>query len=87
MIRWGFEGLCLNEFDGLEFETKGPYRGAVAKDGKEALARLGLGGRSLGVVFKAQALISVACWSLSYLGLKLTRQKFQSMNDPSLENV
>ena len=84
MIRWGFEGLCLNEFEGLEFETKGPYRGAVAKDGREALARLGLGARSVGVVFRAQALISLACWGLSYLGLRLTRQKFEAMNIPRM---
>lgn len=87
LIRWGFEGLCLNEFEGLEFEIKGPYRGAVVKNGKEALARLGLGERRIGVVFRAQALISVACWSLSYLGLKLTRQKFELMNNPRLQKA
>jgi len=85
LIRWGFEGLCLNEFEGLEFETKGPYRGAVVKDGGEALARLGLGARSIRVVFRSQALISLACWGLSYLGLRLTRQKFEIMRTPYLE--
>merc|ERR1712021_293045 len=61
LIRWGFEGLCLNEFEGLEFETKGPRRGGVVKDGNEALARLGLGGRKIGVVYRAQALITFSC--------------------------
>ena len=32
LIRWGFEGLCLNEFEGLEFDTKGPHRGPVARE-------------------------------------------------------
>jgi len=86
LIRWGFEGLCLNEFEGLEFETKGPYRGAVVKDGAEALARLGLGARKIGVVVRAQALITFSCWSLSYLGLKLTRQKFEVMNAPMMQH-
>lgn len=82
LIRWGFEGFCLNEFDGLAFDTSGPRRGPVAKNGAEALARFGLGGNSLGAVVKAQAIIVSACWLLSYLGLTLTRQKFQKMEMP-----
>jgi hypothetical protein len=86
LIRWGFEGLCLNEFEGLEFETKGPRRGPVARNGEEALARFGLGTRSLGVVVKAQVLITSACWFLSYIGLNLTRQKYQVMESPKQSN-
>lgn len=78
--------MCLNEFEGLEFDTKGPRRGAVVKDGSEALARLGLGTRKIGTVFKAQALILFSSWSLSYLGLNLTRQKFEVMNEPMMKH-
>jgi hypothetical protein len=79
LIRWGFEGLCLNEFEGLEFDTKGPRRGPVARNGEEALSRFGLEGKNLADVVKAQAIITSACWFLSFLGLTLTRQKFQVM--------
>jgi ABC-type multidrug transport system ATPase subunit/ABC-type multidrug transport system permease subunit len=82
LIRWGFEGFCLNEFTGLEFETKGPRRGPVARNGAEALDRFGLGNNSLGMIVKAQSLIVAGCWFLSYLGLTLTRQKFQTMEQP-----
>lgn len=79
LIRWGFEGLCVNEFDGLEFDTGGPRRGPVAKTGADALARFGLGARSLRDVVRAQLSIAAGCWLLSYLGLTLTRQRFMAM--------
>lgn len=83
LIRWGYEGLCINEFEGLEFSTGGPRRGPVAKTGAEALSRYGLGDNSLADVFKAHTIVTVSCWILSYLGLTLTRQKFAAMKDPS----
>lgn len=85
LIRWGFEGLCLNEFEGLEFDTKGRQRGPVARNGEEALARFGLADKKLGNVVKAQIMITSACWFLSYVGLTLTKQKFQFMEDPKEE--
>lgn len=81
LIRWGFEGLALNEFQGLEFEAKGPRRGPVAKTGDEALDRFGLMGKTLGDVVKAQTSIIAVCWLMSYLGLSLTRQKFLVMRE------
>lgn len=83
LIRWGFEAFCLNEFEALTFETSGPQRGPVARNGDEALARFGLGNNTLGEVVKAQVLIVSACWVLSYLGLSLTRQRFQKMGSPN----
>lgn len=83
LIRWGFEGLCLNEFEGLEFDTKGPHRGPVARNGQEALARFGLADKKLGDVVKAQVIITSVSWILSYIGLTLTAQKFQFMKEPS----
>mmetsp|Transcript_28601 Transcript_28601/g.42821 ORF Transcript_28601/g.42821 Transcript_28601/m.42821 type:complete len:712 (+) Transcript_28601:100-2235(+) len=82
LIRWGFEGMALNEFEGLEFDTKGPRRGPVAKNGMEALARFGLDGRTVEQVIKAQSLLIGGSWFLSYLGLSLTRQRFEVMESP-----
>ena len=86
LIRWGFEGLCLNEFEGLEFETKGPRRGPVAKNGVEALSRFGLGDNTVADVLKTQLLLISGSWFLSYLGLTLSRQKFQYMEEPKQDN-
>lgn len=82
LVRWGFTGLALNEFDGLEFSSSGPFRGPVAKTGEEALARYGLDGGSLEDVVGAQAKIIVGCWVMSFIGLALTRQKFAVMKNP-----
>lgn len=82
LIRWGFTGLALNEFDGLEFRSGGPFRGPVAKTGEEALARFGMDGKSLDDVVRAQMTIVAGCWVLSFLGLSLTRQKFEVMMTP-----
>eukprot|EP00529_Nitzschia_sp_RCC80_P009928 CAMPEP_0113481860 /NCGR_PEP_ID=MMETSP0014_2-20120614/22624_1 /TAXON_ID=2857 /ORGANISM="Nitzschia sp." /LENGTH=777 /DNA_ID=CAMNT_0000375365 /DNA_START=288 /DNA_END=2621 /DNA_ORIENTATION=- /assembly_acc=CAM_ASM_000159 len=82
LIRWGFEGLCLNEFEGLEFETKGPRRGPVARNGVEALSRFGLGDNTVADVLKTQLMLISGSWFLSYLGLTLSRQKFQCMEEP-----
>ena len=79
LIKWGFEGMSLNEFEGLTFDTSGPRRGPVAKNGDDALARFSLGNNSLTTVVKAQALIVSISWLMSYFGLSLTRQKFQKM--------
>jgi ABC-type multidrug transport system ATPase subunit len=87
LIRWGFEGLALNEFDGLEFEKpKGPPRGPVARTGEEALDRFGLAGKSLGTVVKAQTAMIIASWALSYVGLALTKQRYQKMEEPDADD-
>lgn len=74
--------ICLNEFEGQEFAATGPQRGPVAKTGMDALSRFGLGGKTIGDVFRAQAMITVSCWALSFLGLSLNRQKFLVMKSP-----
>ena len=82
LIRWGFEGLAVNEFNGLEFDTSGPRRGPVVATGNEALDRFGMANRSLGEVVSAQRNILAACWFLSYVGLSLTSQKYETMVSP-----
>jgi hypothetical protein len=60
LIRWGYEGLCINEFDGLHFDAMGGRGGPIAKTGADALARFGLGTNSLNDVLKAQLQIAVS---------------------------
>lgn len=79
LIRWGFQGLAVNEFDGLEFDTSGPKRGPMAKTGQDALARFGMDGKTVSQVVTAHTSIIAVCWLMSYLGLSFTRQKFLIM--------
>jgi len=88
LIKWGFEGLAVNEFTGLTFEEpkfgqmrRGP---PVATTGREALERFGLGTRTVGDAVRAQVNIICACWLLSWLGLTLTSQKYQVMLTPMI---
>mmetsp|Transcript_19787 Transcript_19787/g.32819 ORF Transcript_19787/g.32819 Transcript_19787/m.32819 type:complete len:673 (+) Transcript_19787:128-2146(+) len=82
LIRWGFEGLAINEFQGLKFDTSGPRRGPMTHTGEEALDRYGMLGNSVGQVAKVQALMIGTCWFLSFLGLSLTSQKYLVMDQP-----
>ena len=81
VVRWGFEGLSVNEFTGLTFSTK-DRRGPVIKTGYEALDRFGFADRTILEVVAAERNIISACWFLSYLGLTLTKQKFAPMITP-----
>lgn len=79
LVRWGFEGLCINEFDGLNFDTSGPRRGPPVKTGADALARFGILDLDISRIIMNQARVIGVSWLLSMLGLSLTRVKFQSM--------
>lgn len=79
LIRWGFQGLAVNEFNGLTFDTSGPRKGPVAKTGTEALDRFGMAETSLRDIILSQRNILAGCWLLSYLGLTLTSQKYERM--------
>jgi ABC-type multidrug transport system ATPase subunit/ABC-type multidrug transport system permease subunit len=80
IVRWGFEGLAINEFEGLEFDSSGHRRGLVTKTGEQALERFGLLGTSVGQVAKVQLMMIGSCWLMSYFGLSLTRQKYLYMS-------
>ena len=82
LIRWGFEGLTINEMNGLEFDTSGPRRGPVAKTGEEALARFGMQDKTVADVVRAQSMMIAGSYLLSYVGLSLTKQKFMTMQTP-----
>jgi len=85
LIRWGFIGLSLHEFDGLVFSSSGPFGGTAVKTGQEALARFGLDGKLLEDVIGAQTKIIAGCWLMSFVGLTLTGQKFAVMKVLSAE--
>jgi ABC-type multidrug transport system permease subunit len=82
LVRWAFEGLAVNEFSGLNFDPSGRMRGPIIKNGNDALASFGIEKRTLWEVVTAQRNIISICWLLSYLGISVTRQKFEVMQAP-----
>jgi len=80
LIRWTFEALTLNEFVDLKFDSSGPRRGPIVRTGEEAVERLGFDeGATLQRAIQNQGMIIASCWTLSYLALIATKQKFASM--------
>ena len=79
VAKWGFQGLAVTEFTGLEFDTSGPRRGPLVKTGKDALDNYGFGETSLMDVVKAQRNIIVGCWTISYIALSMAASKFEVM--------
>lgn len=79
LIRWGYEGLVVNEFQGLNFTTAEDWSGPVANSGEEALAMFGMEDASIEDVVYAESIIMVVSWCLAYVGLTLTQQKFVPM--------
>jgi ABC-type multidrug transport system ATPase subunit len=82
LIKTGYTGLAINEFEGLEFTSKGPYRGPVLKTGEQALERFGITG-TLTDIIKSQMGIICGAWFLSFMGLSLTKERFEVMQSPS----
>jgi len=82
LIKWFFEGISINEFTGLTFDTSGNRRGAIVRTGYDALDRFGISERNLPEVFTAQGGIIAGCWILSFVGIKLNRERFEKMSLP-----
>jgi len=84
MIRWGFEGLCLNEFRGLRFTCDRPVKQMCANTGEEALARLSacFEHSSLGKTTRAQAAILGACYLQTLRVLSSNGPRYARMETP-----
>jgi hypothetical protein len=91
-IRWGFEALCLNEFDGLEFQVRNPVPLRLPRimpkfiniSGRDVLARLDIDPRTatLPRALGAQTTILLASYLLTYLGLRFRAPRFQPLLPP-----
>ncbi len=79
LVRWGFEGLAVNEFEGLEFDTSGPRRGPVIRTGIDALAKFGFADRTLPEAVGALRNIILGCWIITFIALSLNKSKYSTM--------
>ena len=78
LIKWAFQGLCVNEFAGLEFEKSGKKYGDQS-DGAAVLERLGFDGTSAGDAAREQVNVASFCYLLTLYLLEKNAPKFQSM--------
>ncbi|KAF3328958.1 ABC transporter G family member 7 [Carex littledalei] len=79
LIRWAFQGLCINEFTGLEFEQKQSYD---VRTGEQVLERLSFGGNRIKDTIVAQGRILMFWYCTTYLLLKKNKPKYQPLLPP-----
>eukprot|EP00850_Spirogloea_muscicola_P011306 SM000069S20743 [mRNA] locus=s69:581477:585310:- [translate_table: standard] len=82
LIRWAFEGLCVNEFRGLRFEANQP---TDAKTGEQVLERLSFGNSSIEHAVRKEVQILLFWYLATFYLLKAKRPKFQPLEEPSQE--
>ncbi|XP_021733141.1 ABC transporter G family member 7-like [Chenopodium quinoa] len=84
LIRWAFQGLCINEFKGLQFEHQHPFD---LQTGEQALERLSFAGSQIRETVAAQGRILLFWYCTTYLLLEKNKPKYQQLEVPSPDQV
>lgn len=79
LIRWGFQGLCINEFTGLQFDHQHSFD---IQSGEQALERLSFGGSRIRDTVIAQSRILLFWYYTTFLLLEKNKPKYQQL-EPS----
>ncbi|KAL7604743.1 hypothetical protein Lser_V15G15029 [Lactuca serriola] len=79
LIRWAFQGLCINEFRGLEFDHEKSFD---IQNGEQALEKLSFGGRTISETMMAQSRIVLVWYFTTYLLLEKNKPKYQRLEPP-----
>ena len=74
LIKWAFQGLCVNEFRGLDFEPAGLQ--SDQRHGEEVLERLSFGDATVASTAKEQANVLGFCYLLTLHLLEKSAPKF-----------
>ncbi|KAJ3694396.1 hypothetical protein LUZ60_009876 [Juncus effusus] len=82
LIRWAFQGLCINEFKGLKFEQQHSYD---LQTGEQVLERLSFGGSKIKDTIVAQGRILMFWYWTTYILLKKNKPKYQPLLPPSVK--
>ncbi|KAG7012980.1 ABC transporter G family member 7, partial [Cucurbita argyrosperma subsp. argyrosperma] len=76
LIRWAFQGLCINEFKGLQFDCQNSFD---IQTGEQALERLSFGQRRIRDTLIAQSRILLFWYYTTYLLLEKNKPKYQQL--------
>ncbi|KAG9450127.1 hypothetical protein H6P81_010092 [Aristolochia fimbriata] len=79
LIRWAFQGLCINEFSGLEFEKLQSFD---IETGEQVLDRLSFGGSRIRESLLAQGRILLFWYGTTFLLLKNNKPKYMQLEPP-----
>ncbi|OMO88104.1 ABC transporter-like protein [Corchorus olitorius] len=81
LIRWAFQGLCINEFTGLKFDHQHSFD---IQTGEQALERLSFGGSHIRDTVIAQSRILLFWYCTTYLLLEKNKPKYQQLEAPAV---
>ncbi|KAK5842552.1 hypothetical protein PVK06_004924 [Gossypium arboreum] len=84
LIRWAFQGLCINEFTGLKFDCQNSFD---VQTGEQALYRYSLGGTCIRDTVIAQSRILLFWYSTTYLLLEKNKPKYLQLKAPASEQI
>lgn len=76
LIRWAFQGLCINEFRGLQFDHQ---HSIDIQTGEQALERLSFGKSTIRDTLLAQNRILLFWYCTTYLLLEKNKPKYQQL--------
>ncbi|KAI4313822.1 hypothetical protein L6164_026772 [Bauhinia variegata] len=79
LIRWAFQGLCINEFRGLQFDHQHSFD---IQTGEQALERISFGGTQITDTVVAQSRILLFWYCTTYILLEKNRPKYQQLEPP-----
>jgi len=84
LIKHAFEGACVNEFQGLEFDCGKDVKGEnKVKKGEEVLKDLGAQDHTVEQSFVSQGRVILMYWWIAYRILKKRRPRYMHMELPS----
>ncbi|KAL6189999.1 hypothetical protein ACLB2K_036400 [Fragaria x ananassa] len=84
LIRWAFQGLCINEFRGLQFDHQHSFD---IQDGEQALERISFGGTHVRETVIAQSRILLFWYCTTYLLMEKNKPKYQQLVAAPLEQT
>mmetsp|Transcript_6090 Transcript_6090/g.9036 ORF Transcript_6090/g.9036 Transcript_6090/m.9036 type:complete len:609 (-) Transcript_6090:184-2010(-) len=80
LVRWGFEGLAVNEFKGLSFKPRNRPGPPNFLTGDDALDRFNLGQATVKKTVVAQSLILGGCYFSTYRALRNSRTNYAKIS-------
>ncbi|XP_061365024.1 ABC transporter G family member 7 isoform X2 [Gastrolobium bilobum] len=83
LIRWAFQGLCINEFSGLQFEHQHSFD---VQTGEQALERISFGKSRIMDTVVAQNRILLFWYCTTYLLLEKNKPKYQQLETTPLDH-
>ncbi|XP_021293306.1 ABC transporter G family member 7 [Herrania umbratica] len=84
LIRWAFQGLCINEFSGLKFDHQHSFD---IQTGEQALERLSFGGSHIRDSIVAQSRILLFWYCTTYFLLEKNKPKYQQLEAPAIGQI